>query len=184
MNTDLTREIEESLAARPRAPTMGNLDKVRYTHADMIDYIIANPWVSQNELASRYGYTAGWVSNIMASDAWQSALAARKDEVVDPGLKATIEERFRGITILSLQKLQQKLEKPEVSDQVVLRAVELGAKACGVGGNRAPTMAVQETVINLFSPDRLAAYANQKLQQIENVTIEENYEQAQVVFKT
>jgi hypothetical protein len=66
-----------------------------------------------------------------------------------------------------------------VSDQVVLRAVELGAKACGIGGNRAPTVAVNETVINLFSPERLANYANQKLQAIEAQTIEGNYEKAQ-----
>ena len=162
-----------------RAATMGRLDKVRYSHVDMIDFIIANPWVSQSELAMRYGYSPGWVSNIMASDAWQSAMAARRDEVVDPDLKATLEERFRGMTILSLQKLQQKLEAPQVSDQVVLRAVELGAKACGIGGNRAAAPVAQETIINIFSPERLAHYANAKLQQIEAQTIEGNYAKAE-----
>lgn len=185
MEMDLSREIDETLATRrPHAPTMGALDKVRYTHTDMIDFIIANPWVSQNELAARYGYSPGWVSNIMASDAWQAAMASRRDEVVNPELKATLDERFRGITLLSLQKLQQKLEAPQVSDQVVLRAVELGAKACGIGGNRAPAAEVSQTVINLFSPERLAAYANGKLQQIENEAIEGNYERAQAVQGT
>jgi hypothetical protein len=178
MELDL-ENVKELVGPPTHAPTMGRLDKVRYTHQDMIDFIIQNPWVSQNELAMRYGYSPGWVSNIMASDAWQSALASRREEVIDPDLKATIEERFRGMTILSLQKLQQKLEAPQVSDQVVLRAVELGAKACGIGGNRAPTVAVNETVINLFSPERLANYANQKLQAIEAQTIEGNYEKAQ-----
>ena len=121
-----------------RAPTMGRLEKVRYTHQDMIDYIIANPCVSQNDLAARYGYSVGWVSNIMASDAWQVQMAARRDEIVDPQLKASIEERFRGVTILSLKRLQEKLEAPTVSDNVVLRAAEMGAKAMGVGGNAAP----------------------------------------------
>ncbi len=183
MKLDEINTVEQDLAelsgAAPRhAPTMGALDKVRYTHVDMIDYILANPWVSQNDLAKRYGYSVGWVSNIMASDAWQSAMAARRDEVVDPTLKATLDERFRGMTILSLQRLQQKLEAPQVSDQVVLRAVELGARACGVGGNKAAVQ-VNETVINLFSPARLAAYANQKLQKIEGETIEGNFKEAQ-----
>lgn len=120
---------------REHAPTMGNVAKVGYSHKDMIDYIIANPGITQNHLASRYGYSVGWVSNVMASDAWQSAMAARRAEICDPVLVATVEERFRGITLLSLERLKQKLEAPAVSDNVVLKAVELGAKAMGVGGN-------------------------------------------------
>ena len=125
-------------AAPSHAPTMGNLDKVSYSHKDMIDYIIANPRVTQGQLAARYGYTQGWISNVMASDAWKSAMAARRTELVDPILTATITERFEGITRLSLERLQQKLEAPQVSDQIVLKAVELGAKALGVGGNAPP----------------------------------------------
>lgn len=137
---------------RALAPTMGRLDKVGYSHADMIDFIIANPRVTQNDLAARYGYSVGWVSNVMASDAWQSALAARRAEICDPVLVASVEERFKGITLLSLERLKQKLEAPQVSDNVVLRAVELGAKALGVGGNAAPAQAPQG--------DHLAALAN------------------------
>ncbi len=124
--------------APTHAPTMGNLDKINYSHQDMIDYIIANPRISQGQLAARYGYTQGWISNVMASDAWKSAMAARRTELVDPVLTATITERFEGITRLSLERLQQKLEAPQVSDQIVLKAVELGAKALGVGGNAPP----------------------------------------------
>ena len=121
-----------------RAPTMGVVAKVNYSHTDMIDFIIANPGITQNHLAARYGYSVGWVSNVMASDAWQSAMAARRSEICDPVLVATVEERFRGVTLLSLERLKQKLEAPQVSDNVVLRAVELGAKAMGVGGNAPP----------------------------------------------
>lgn len=137
---------------RALAPTMGRLDKVGYSHADMIDFIIANPRITQNDLAARYGYSVGWVSNVMASDAWQSALAARRAEICDPVLVATVEERFKGITLLSLERLKQKLEAPQVSDNVVLRAVELGAKALGVGGNAPSVQAPQG--------DHLAALAN------------------------
>jgi len=123
------------VAERTQAPTMGVVAKVNYSHTDMIDFIIANPGTTQNALAARYGYSVGWVSNVMASDAWQSAMAARRSEICDPVLVATIEERFKGITLMSLERLKQKLEAPQVSDNVVLRAVELGAKAIGVGGN-------------------------------------------------
>jgi hypothetical protein len=120
------------------AATMGKLEKISYTHEDMIDFLIANPHVSQGQLAARYGYTQGWISNVMASDAWQARYAARRAELADPVVCATMEERFRGLTILSMQRLQEKLEAPQVSDNVVLKAVELGAKALGVGGNAPP----------------------------------------------
>lgn len=167
--------LSELLEVTPPAPTMGNIAKLRYSHVDMIDFIIANPGVTQREMARRYGYTEGWISNVMASDAWQAAMAARRDEVVDPALKASMEERFRGMTILSLQKLQAKLEAPQVSDQVVLRAVELGAKACGIGGNRAPDAATAP-VINIFNSATLAQYANQKLAEFRGATIEQEKE--------
>lgn len=114
------------------------LQKVRYTHQDMIDMIITQPWISQNELAARYGYSPGWVSTVLASDAFQSALAARRDEVVDPAMKASLEERFRAVTVQSLTKLMGELEKPACKPEVMLRAAELGAKALGIGGNAAP----------------------------------------------
>ena len=134
MSAVLADEEFESL----RAPTMGRLDKVRYTHIDMIDFIIANPGTGLRNIGARYGFSIGWISNVMASDAWKAAMAARRTELVDPVLTATITERFEGMTQLSLQRLQEKLEAPQVSDQVVLKAVELGAKALGVGGNAAP----------------------------------------------
>lgn len=120
------------------APTMGKLAKVRYTHDAMIDLIIQNPWISQNEIAATFGYTPGWISNVFASDAFQARLALRRDEIVDPAIKATVEERFRALVLRSLEVLQEKLNKPQVSDQVALRAAELGAKALGIGGNAAP----------------------------------------------
>ncbi len=136
MSDAMLREVEGF--AKPA------IAKVRYTHVDMIDFIISNPGISQNELAARYGYSVGWTSQVMSSDAFQSAMAARRTELVDPSLVATIDERFRALTNRSLDRLMQKLDAPQVSDQVVLRAVELGAKAMGVGGNAAPVAPPQD----------------------------------------
>jgi len=137
-----------SLAHLP-APTMGKLAKVAYSHRDMIDFIIANPGISQGALAARYGYSQSWICNIMASDAWQSAMAARREEIIDPALRLTVDERFRGLTVRSLERLMEKLDAPQVSDQVVLRAVELGAKAMGVGGNAPPVAPPQDHLARL-----------------------------------
>ena len=127
---------------RPIAPTMGLLQKVSYTHEAMIELIIRESprpgGISQKEIAAHFGYSEAWISNILASDAFQSALALRREEVIDPELKATIEERFRALVIQSLKVLQSKLNQSAVSDQVAIRCAELGAKALGVGGHAAP----------------------------------------------
>ncbi len=119
------------------APTMGRLQKVAYTHEAMVDLIItesAKPGgISQKEIAAHFGYTEAWISNILASDAFQNALATRREELVDPELRATLKERFQALAIQSLKVLQNKLNQVTVSDQVALRCAELGAKALGMG---------------------------------------------------
>jgi hypothetical protein len=121
-----------------RAETMGRLKRCSYTHKALIDLIIEHPEMLQNELAAHFGYTAGWISNILASDAFQAAMEARREEIIDPELKATIEERFRALVIRSTQVLMEKLNGKQVSDNVALRAAELGAKALGIGGHSVP----------------------------------------------
>lgn len=145
--------------------------KVSYTHQDMIDFIIANPQVSQGALAARYGYSQSWICQVMQSDAWQSLAAKRRAELVDPALLSTIDERFRALTVRSLERLMEKLDAPQVSDNVVLKAVELGAKAMGVGGNAPPTAPPQ---------DHLARLANRLLDLQSNVRQGVTYE-AEVV---
>ena len=109
--------------------------KVRYTHQGMADYILENPWVSQNELAEMYGYSAGWISTVITSDAFKSMLEERRAEIIDPELRASLKERFQALTAQSLSVLMEKLNKPadQISDQLALRAAELGAKSLGFG---------------------------------------------------
>ena len=161
---ELGVRAERSISYVPQ----GEIAKVRYSHKDMIDFIIAHPGVSQNTLAARYGYSAGWVCQVMSSDAWKAAMAARREEMIDPVLLATVRERFEGISMLSLARLQEKLEAPQVSDNVVLKAVELGAKAMGLGGNTPPPPP-------LHTADHLAQLANRLIDlqsQIRGRTIE------------
>lgn len=112
--------------------------KVSYTHIDMIDFLIANPHVDGKTIAARYGYTEAWVSRIITSDAFQAQLAARRNEIVNPELIATVEERFRALTTMSLQRLMGELDKPACKPEVMLRAAELGAKSLGIGGHAVP----------------------------------------------
>lgn len=121
-------------ATLPTAPTMGNLQRVRYTHEDMIDTLITHPEIAQRELAARYGYTEGWVSNIMASDVFKARLAERRKELLDPALANTLREKFEALAHRSADRLIALLDKPEVADNTLLKAAELGAKVGGLMG--------------------------------------------------
>lgn len=116
------------------------IQKVRYTHDGMIDLIVENPAISQGELAATFGYTPGWVSLVMSSDAFKERLEERRAELVDPAIRATIEERFKAMTTRSLEVLQEKLAQDahQIPDNLVLKALELGAKGLGIGGNAPP----------------------------------------------
>jgi hypothetical protein len=146
--------------AGDRLPARTQIQKVRYSHDAMIDLIIENPWVHQNELAAHFGYSPAWISTVMATDMFKARLAQRRDEVIDPALKASLEERFRAVVTKSLQVLQEKLEAPVVPDNLVLRAVELGAKALGLGGNaQAAPMAYPVDHLNNLAGRLLALQA-------------------------
>lgn len=121
------------------------LKKVNYTHEALADAIIQNPWASQGELAAHFGYTESWLSRIIASDAFQAYLAARKDEVIDPRIRATVEERFKGLVIQSIEKLHQRLEVSP-SDDLLLGVMNGAAKALGYGARQTPQVTVQNFV--------------------------------------
>lgn len=114
--------------------------KLTYTHDAMIDVILAKPTVTAGELAALFERTPCWVGLVRSSDAFRERLEARRAEIVDPTVRATIEERFRAVTARSLEVLAEKLEKPshQIPDGLVLKAVELGGKALAVGGNAPP----------------------------------------------
>lgn len=136
MLAELARDGRSALDAvgRGSSPSV-KPPKIRYSHEAMADMILQEPWISQNEIAARFGYSPSWVSTIITSDGFQSFLAARQAELVDPSLRLTLQERLRALTTQSLKVLQDKLSKPadQVSDNLALRTLELGSKALGLG---------------------------------------------------
>jgi hypothetical protein len=149
---DHAAEVAQALEAFER-PEQRGIQKVRYSHDAMIDLIIAKPTILQKELADIFGYTEGWVSKVYNSDMFQARLALRKEELVDPTIRLSTEERFRSVTNKSLDILQEKLSKPidSIPDNLVLKAIELGAKALGVGGNAPPPAVPSDHLAGLAS---------------------------------
>jgi len=110
----------------------GGIAKTGYSHEAMAELILANPAIDQNEIAAFFGYTPGWVSQIIASDAFQAYLGERKDQILDPVLRGAVEESFKGLVLQSIARLRQKLDS-NPSDQLVLEVFKNSARALGYG---------------------------------------------------
>ena len=106
--------------------------KLSYTHQACVDQILANPGISQGELARMFGYTQAWMSRIIGSDAFQEYLVQRRTEMLDPVLAETIEERIRGVMVQSLDVVARKLEATPTGE-FALKAMELTSRALGYG---------------------------------------------------
>ena len=128
----------------------GAIQRVKYTHDALIDMIIANPAVSQGQLATAFGYTQGWLSRVMNSDAFQARLAARKMEVVDPQLVLSIDEKLRALASKSLDVVLDKLAVTQNPD-TALKALEVTSKALGYGA-RQQNLNVQQNFVVALPP--------------------------------
>ena len=116
--------------AAPQATAQG-ISKVSYTHEAMIDLIIAEPTVSADELATMFGYSRGWISRVISSDAFQARLHDRKGQLTDPIIASSLEERLRGVAIHSIALIEEKLSSEE-SASFAIDALGLAATAMGV----------------------------------------------------
>lgn len=144
-NSELFAEIAQSIAtdlplgAEPLAgskevsvPKKGAV--LRYSPELMVDLMVNNPDLTSQQLAETFGRSLGWFSQVIASQAFQSALDGRRHEVLNPEFSLTLEERFRGLTLRSLTLLQEKMEVGKVlPDMTVMKIAEIGIKALGMG---------------------------------------------------
>jgi hypothetical protein len=127
------------------------LKRVRYTHDAMIDLVISQPGISQNEIAAEFGYQPSWVSIVFNSDAFQLRLAERKAELVDPILRASIDDRLRAATNQALEGIIEKLAANAATLEEMTKIVSVTSRALGYGV-RQPDQKVDVTQYVAFLP--------------------------------
>lgn len=127
------------------ASAAGAIERVRYTHDAMIDLIIANPGISQGSLAKHFGYTGPWISRIFNSDAFQARLAQRKQDLVDPTIMATLDEKMVALAHQSMDIVAEKLALTQNPD-TAFKVLELTTKSLGYGA-RQQNVAVQQNFV-------------------------------------
>lgn len=139
-------EMGVELPAREAGPKVQEpalrLKKIHYNHEAMINAIIQDPTLTQNDLAAIFDRTPAWISIMMQTDVFKARLAERRDEIIDPVLRATVNECFAALAKRSVEVLLEKLAAPNISDNLALRAAELGAKVFGPANTPPPPPAI------------------------------------------
>lgn len=110
--------------------------KLNYSHEALADMILANPGATHKDFAKIFDRTPVWVSYVVNSDAFQAFLAKRREQIVDPGLILTVEDRLKGLAVRSCDLLMEKLEGPMgqfVKPELLTKIVETSTKALGYG---------------------------------------------------
>lgn len=124
--------------ARATAPR-----KPQYTAEAMVDLMIAHPEYSHSDFAAHFGYKASWFAGILISNNFQAALEPRRHLVQNPMLTGTMDDILRAVVVQSVTVLQERLEDPKASEDLIIKALNAGVKALGMGtgkgeGNEPP----------------------------------------------
>lgn len=101
-------------------------------HEAIIDQLLIDPGATYGKLSKITGYSRGWLSKIVSSDAFQAKLADRQRALVDPIILSSIESRLKGTLGLSLDIIDERLEAAPKFDDA-LAAFQAVSKAMGMG---------------------------------------------------
>jgi hypothetical protein len=139
-------------ASRAIEPT-----RLRPWHEMVADMLIADPNLSQREIARRLGRSEYWMSIVCNSDAFQDYLARRKEEFIDPILQATVEDRLSAVANRSMDEFLRRMDLApgSVTNDQLIRATEVSTKSLGMGPQtKAPVM--QQNLYVIPAPARPA----------------------------
>jgi len=103
-------------------------------HPDaMVQLVIDHPEYTHEQFAAHFGYKASWFAGVLVSDRFQKALDPRRSECSNPMLTGTMQDMFRSMTVQSLVVLQERLNDPKASEDLIIKAITAGVKALGMG---------------------------------------------------
>jgi len=137
---DLEMPLKQVAPNPPKGPKV-----LTNVHRAMVDTILARPSVTTAELGELFGFSTAWVGLCIQSVPFKRQLERRRAEVINPIIIASTEERLQAVINRSLDVIHEKLLKnpDQVSDTLALRALEVSAKALGLGQAVTATVVVE-----------------------------------------
>jgi hypothetical protein len=138
------------------------IQKISYTHEQILNWLVLNPHVSLRECADHFGYTQPWLSTLIHSDIFQAKLRERQMQVA-ARVAQSIPERLQVVTNIALEKLAEKVaesEDPEfildAADKALHRMGYAPASARNPAGSPAQGNVQNQTNVFMLGANDLA----------------------------
>lgn len=140
------RPGESPLAPRPR-----EIQKMRYNHQAMVDLLVAQPTLTQNELADIFDRSPSWISTIICSEVFQDQLAKRREEILGPEILQSFKTQHEGLLLRSMAVLREKMNRKveEIPDQLALQVLKVTGQNLGLAHAGETRVSIQETHVHL-----------------------------------
>lgn len=122
------------------------------THDAIIDYVLSNPRSTRSQIAEAFGYkSAGSVTIIINSDAFQARLHARRETLIDPLILGNVQDRIKGLADRSVEILEEKL-RTSADGGFALKVLEVTQRAGDYGASAKAGSVQTQFVVNLPGP--------------------------------
>lgn len=105
--------------------------KVSHIHECIINEMLLDPRISQVTLCEMFGYSQSWMTRVINSDSFQARLAARRQELIDPAIKAKLNDRLKSAVVQSTELIQRKLDA-EGNANLALESLGVFSEAIGL----------------------------------------------------
>ena len=128
-----------------------------HRHQAVLTWMLANPDRKLSECATELGYTRAWISCIVHSDVFQSALARHQEQIME-GTVLSLNEKLTGIAHEAADQLMEQLEHT-AEPKFLLETMDKTLSKLGYGAPRAGTnifMPGAQQQNNTVTPDILA----------------------------
>ncbi len=113
------------------------VQKLSVKHVEIMNHLLANPMIKLAELAKLSGMSQPWLSCVIHSEAFQSQLAARQEQIFS-GTVLPIKEKLTAIAHQALDLQADKLPQMEPKDLNAVAGDVLDRLGFGSRPNAAP----------------------------------------------
>lgn len=107
------------------------ITKVSHIHECIINEMLLDPRITQAQLSEMFGYSVSWMNRLINSDSFQARLAERRNELVNPTLKARLEDRLKSAALQSVDQIQRQLNAGDNAD-LALQSLGIFSEAMGM----------------------------------------------------
>jgi hypothetical protein len=115
---------------------------------ELVQWLVEHPWASHAQIGAAFGKNAAWFASVLVTERFLQALEPHREEVQNPHVTSSMEQRFQALLIRSMDVVQTKMS---VGGGDALLAAKIFTKALGYGGlgYKVPPPKEEEKVVTL-----------------------------------